>query len=150
MQRSLLAKEGTTCNFASIFAISKRATFFYMPQNWDMGQIILLPIRRKACPEPARPPKPINRKTWRSSGDGIPPPALLQFIRNDTIQSLSRTARESQGMCESALRLHPGGQRPKRSSRDTWQTTWWLNTVPKLTGSRYHKIRLLELLHCQF
>jgi hypothetical protein len=23
--------------------------FFYMPQSWDMGQIILLPLRRKAC-----------------------------------------------------------------------------------------------------
>jgi hypothetical protein len=23
--------------------------FFYMPQSWDMGQIILLPIRRKVC-----------------------------------------------------------------------------------------------------
>jgi hypothetical protein len=27
---------------------SKRAGFFYMPQSWDMGQIILLPLRRKA------------------------------------------------------------------------------------------------------
>jgi hypothetical protein len=23
---------------------SKRAGFFYMPQSWDMGQIILLPV----------------------------------------------------------------------------------------------------------
>jgi hypothetical protein len=28
---------------------SKRAGFFYMPQSWDMGQIILLPLRTKAC-----------------------------------------------------------------------------------------------------
>jgi hypothetical protein len=28
---------------------SKRAGFFYMPQSWDIGQIILLPLRRKAC-----------------------------------------------------------------------------------------------------
>jgi hypothetical protein len=28
---------------------SKRAGFFYMPQSWDMGQIILLPLRRKEC-----------------------------------------------------------------------------------------------------
>jgi hypothetical protein len=26
----------------------KRAGFFFMPQSWDMGQIILLPLRRKA------------------------------------------------------------------------------------------------------
>ena len=23
--------------------------FFYMPQSWDMGQILSLPLRRKAC-----------------------------------------------------------------------------------------------------
>jgi hypothetical protein len=23
--------------------------FLYMPQSWDMGQIILLPLRKKAC-----------------------------------------------------------------------------------------------------
>jgi hypothetical protein len=28
---------------------SKIAGFFYMSQSWDMGQIILLPLRRKAC-----------------------------------------------------------------------------------------------------
>jgi hypothetical protein len=49
MQCSLLAKKETTCNFASNFAISERARFFYMPQNWDMGQIILHSLRRKAC-----------------------------------------------------------------------------------------------------
>jgi hypothetical protein len=51
MRLSLLAKEGTTWNFASNFAVSERARFFYMPQSWDMGQIILLPHGRKACPK---------------------------------------------------------------------------------------------------
>jgi hypothetical protein len=35
MQRSLLAKGETMCNFARKFAISERARFFYMPQSWD-------------------------------------------------------------------------------------------------------------------
>ena len=41
-ERSLLAKEGT---------ITKKFSFrfFYMLQRWDMGQILSLPLRRKAC-----------------------------------------------------------------------------------------------------
>jgi hypothetical protein len=40
-----LMKFGQQCrNF-----FSKRAGFFYMPQSRDMGQILLLPLRRKAC-----------------------------------------------------------------------------------------------------
>jgi hypothetical protein len=42
------AKEGTNGIWPAISQFSKRAGFFYMPQSWDMGQIILLPLRRKA------------------------------------------------------------------------------------------------------
>ena len=28
--------------------LRKSAKIFYMPQSWDMGQILLLPLRRKA------------------------------------------------------------------------------------------------------
>ena len=28
--------------------LRKSARIFYMPQSWDMGQILLLPLRRKA------------------------------------------------------------------------------------------------------
>jgi hypothetical protein len=49
MLRSLLVKEGTMWNFASNFAISERARFFYMPQSWDIRPIISLPLRKKKC-----------------------------------------------------------------------------------------------------
>jgi hypothetical protein len=45
-QRTLLVKEGTM-KFGQQFP--KRAGFFFMPHSWDTGQIILLPLRRKAC-----------------------------------------------------------------------------------------------------
>jgi hypothetical protein len=48
-QRTLLAKEGTIGIWPAISQFSKGAGFFYKPQSWDMGQIILLPLRRKAC-----------------------------------------------------------------------------------------------------
>ena len=35
-------------NFASKSVIHERTRFFYMPQSWDMGHILLLPLRRKA------------------------------------------------------------------------------------------------------
>ena len=38
-----------TRNFASPFVIHGGTGFFFMPQSWDMGQILLLPLRRKAC-----------------------------------------------------------------------------------------------------
>jgi hypothetical protein len=38
-----------TRNFASTFVIQGGTRFFYMPQSWDMGQILSLPLRRKAC-----------------------------------------------------------------------------------------------------
>jgi hypothetical protein len=45
-----LAKEGTmNGNFACDPVIHINRRFFYMPQSWDMGQILLLPLRRKAC-----------------------------------------------------------------------------------------------------
>jgi len=45
--RPLQAKAGTITNeFCSV--IHERTRFFYMPQSWDMGHIILLPLRRKA------------------------------------------------------------------------------------------------------
>ena len=34
--------------FASKSVIHERTRFFYMPQSWDMGHILLLPLRRKA------------------------------------------------------------------------------------------------------
>jgi hypothetical protein len=48
-QRTLLAKEGTDGIWPVISQFSKRAGLFYMPQSWDMGQIILLPLWRKGC-----------------------------------------------------------------------------------------------------
>ena len=41
-------RELLTMNFVSKSVIHKSISFFYMPQNWDMGQILLLPLRRKA------------------------------------------------------------------------------------------------------
>jgi hypothetical protein len=48
---ALSASEGANYirNLASKSVIFRRTRFFYMPQNWDMGQIILLPLWRKAC-----------------------------------------------------------------------------------------------------
>jgi hypothetical protein len=48
-QRTLLAEEGTITISSTISEFTKIVEFFYMPQSWDMGQIILLPVRRKAC-----------------------------------------------------------------------------------------------------
>jgi hypothetical protein len=73
-------------NLASKSVIFGRTRFFYMPQSWDMGQIILLHLRRKVCcggkirrlrlganprscvpeasmqnPRPLKPPKPRRR-----------------------------------------------------------------------------------------
>jgi hypothetical protein len=48
-QRTLLAEEGTNGIWPAISEFTKRAGLFCMPQSWDMGQIILLPLRRKAC-----------------------------------------------------------------------------------------------------
>jgi hypothetical protein len=48
-QRTLLAKEGTSGIWPAISEFTKRVGFCLMPQSWDMGQIILLPLRRKAC-----------------------------------------------------------------------------------------------------
>jgi hypothetical protein len=48
-QHTLLAKEGTNGIWPAISEFTKRGEFFYMPPNWDMGQIALLPLRRKAC-----------------------------------------------------------------------------------------------------
>jgi hypothetical protein len=43
------AGEGRNCEiWLGISQFPKRAGFFFMPQSWDMGQI-LLPLRRKAC-----------------------------------------------------------------------------------------------------
>jgi hypothetical protein len=48
-ERSLLAKEWTIFrNLSSKSVIFGRTRFLYMPQSWDMGQIILLPLWRKA------------------------------------------------------------------------------------------------------
>jgi hypothetical protein len=48
-ERPQPAKEGTnTRYFASTFVIHGGTSFFYMPQSWDMGQILSLPLRRKA------------------------------------------------------------------------------------------------------
>ena len=49
-ERPLLAKEGTVLprNLASKSGIYESIRFFYMPQGWDMGQFLSLPLRRKA------------------------------------------------------------------------------------------------------
>jgi hypothetical protein len=57
---ALSASEGANYilrNLASKSAIFGRTRFFYMPQSWDMGQIILLPLWRKACCGFVRPKK---------------------------------------------------------------------------------------------
>ena len=48
--RPLPAKAGTITNqFCWQIRNSRKFTrFFYMPQSWDIGHIILLPLRRKA------------------------------------------------------------------------------------------------------
>jgi hypothetical protein len=46
-ERPLLARKGNWREFSQQFAAENG--IFYMPQSWDMGQIILLPLRRKAC-----------------------------------------------------------------------------------------------------
>ena len=48
--RPLPAKAGTITNeFCQQMRNSRKFTrFFYMPQSWDVGQILLLPLRRKA------------------------------------------------------------------------------------------------------
>jgi hypothetical protein len=56
-QRTLLAKDGTNGIWPAISQFSKRSWFFYMPRSRDMGQIILLPLRRKACSEFFQPEK---------------------------------------------------------------------------------------------
>jgi hypothetical protein len=44
------ASEGRNYEIWPAFSqFPKRVGFFFMPQSWDMGQIILLPVRRKAC-----------------------------------------------------------------------------------------------------
>ena len=50
-ERETSASEGRnyTRNFSSTFVIHGSTRFFYMPQSWDMGQILSLPLRRKAC-----------------------------------------------------------------------------------------------------
>ena len=57
--RETSASEGGnyTRNFASTFVIYGGTRFFYMPQRWDMGQILSLPLRRKACGGFSRCPK---------------------------------------------------------------------------------------------
>jgi hypothetical protein len=52
LHTKLSASEGANYilrNLANKSVIFGRTRFFYMPQSWDMGQIILLPLRRKAC-----------------------------------------------------------------------------------------------------
>jgi hypothetical protein len=49
-ERPLLAKDGTKAKEFSYQSVIHEITrFFYMPQSWDMGHIILLLLRRKAC-----------------------------------------------------------------------------------------------------
>jgi hypothetical protein len=45
------ASEGRNyrCNLAKNTVIHVSVNFFSMPQTWDMGQILILPLRRKAC-----------------------------------------------------------------------------------------------------
>ena len=50
--RPLPAKVGTITNYYQILLansnLRKSARIFYMPQSWDKGQILLLPLQRKA------------------------------------------------------------------------------------------------------
>ena len=36
-------------NLASKYGIYESTGFFYMPQSWDMGQVLSLPLRRMVC-----------------------------------------------------------------------------------------------------
>jgi hypothetical protein len=55
---------------ASKSAIFGRTRLFYMPQSWDMGQIILLPLRKKAFFQPKK-----------SDGFGRSEPVILDTRR---------------------------------------------------------------------
>jgi hypothetical protein len=68
-------------NFASNFAIPERARFFYMPQSWDMGQIILLPLRRKACMRFFQPEKSDGFGRERTRDLGYQRPKQHFYIR---------------------------------------------------------------------
>ena len=61
--RPLPAKAGTITNeFRQQIRNSRKFTrFFYMPQSWDMGHVILLPLRRKAYWGFFRTPEKIQR-----------------------------------------------------------------------------------------
>ena len=60
-ERPLLAKEGTIQGILLAHSIIHGGTgFFYMPKNWDMGQILSIPFWRKACGGFFRCPKKSN------------------------------------------------------------------------------------------
>ena len=47
-------------NLASRSGVYESTRFFYMPQSWDMGQNLSLPLRRKACWGSFRTPEKSN------------------------------------------------------------------------------------------
>jgi hypothetical protein len=75
--------EGNNGIWPAISQFLKRAGFFYMPQCWDMGQIILLPFRRKACCGFFQPEKSngFGRERTRDLGYTVPVPVTPVFLK---------------------------------------------------------------------
>ena len=64
-------RELLTMNFASKSVIYGRTWIFYMSQSWDMGQILLLPLRRKAYWEfSGRPKNPTASAGFEPANSG--------------------------------------------------------------------------------
>jgi hypothetical protein len=77
--------------------------FFYMPRSWDMGQIILLPLRRKACCGFFQQASGFDRERTRDLGYQRPACELLDH-RSRWIRTHDRNRRASVD-----LRLRPRG-----------------------------------------
>ena len=68
-------------NFALHIVIHGGTRFFYMPQSWDMGQILSLPLRRKACGGFFRCPKnPTNSAGFEPANSRVPEASMLTTI----------------------------------------------------------------------
>jgi len=87
--RETSASEGGdyTKNFASTFVINGGTRFFYMPQSWDMGQILSPPLRRKIPEKIQRLRSGLNPRT-RVSGASMlttrpPKPSCKYLVQNN-------------------------------------------------------------------
>jgi hypothetical protein len=139
-EHCLLAKEGTICNFASKFTISERARFFYMPQCWDMGQIILLRSGanpRSWVPEAsmltARPPKPL----WECVNNWASQMAQMAVHNYRTVNCHLQIPRIS--ICISCQLINQNGL--ECTAHGAYFARW-------LTMFRHKHISSQEICHC--